>query len=272
MSAVVVRPLGIADVAEVAQLVKRSFDPELLPYMIYGQAGIDSFLAAGVTLGGATPHVRRLVVTHAQTPASIDAYGDFRLNGSAAFLSYICVSEAMRGRRLATRLIAEFVAANPHADTLALDVFHDNNPAINLYRSLGFQDSSSTCWVRRPVPEGSSVENDGGPAVVANLPMVQPAYDRYGFCEVEVEIAEGTPTERVGLLGPGVVRCHSSAAFENDGLLIGLKRTFPQLEVAFAVVSEELTSEGSKPSEIFCRSNRMTLKLDQFRAHRRGLV
>jgi ribosomal protein S18 acetylase RimI-like enzyme len=99
-------------------------------------------------------------------------------DGLDAFLFEVALFPEARGRGLgrATMLAAESQAREMGATRMRLNVFGHNTVARGLYRSLGYQ-VTSTNMVRR-LDTTSPMTYDGGPTVSLE-PMTQPQFDTY---------------------------------------------------------------------------------------------
>lgn len=118
----VFRPLGPADLEEIAAIERSSFpDPWEAAFFLdcLRQGCVCRVLEKG---------------------GRIDAYGVLFLRGRWAHLLNLCVRLECQGRGLGRRMLVHMLeqARLRHADTIFLDVRISNAVAINLYRSEGF--------------------------------------------------------------------------------------------------------------------------------------
>lgn len=220
-------PLGPADVTAAQQLVRESFEQRLHPYMIATQHGSGAFLLA--YLQAAALHSDRRYLGARSVQGELLGYAEFRqLDIHTGFLSYICISPQARGQRLAQRLIERYLAEMPQLREMQLDVFADNAPALALYRRMGFREESQATWWRRVLPAPL-----GGELQLLNWPQALAAFERYGFCELQLRF-DGRAL-RLGRMGEGVLRCPSPAEFADDRLLGAVHAAFPTLREVLLV-------------------------------------
>lgn len=225
------RAVEVADLPGVHSLIRESFEEALHPYMISTQAGTETYLRVFVEHAALYPD-RRFLLAESPT-GTLLGYAEFRLlEGHIGFLSYICVSSAARGRGVATRLIEQYLAATPEADSMQLDVFTHNHPARCLYRKLGFVEQQETIWWHRVCPPPQSAAGSG--LRFDDLPSALAAWHRYGFCEWRGTF-RGAPF-RLGRMGAGVLRCFRADDMADDALLAGLRGVFPALTEVLAIL------------------------------------
>lgn len=242
-----IRPAKLADLGQIGQLIRESFKPELLPYMVYAQHGIGSFLAQFIRYRRILSD-RMLLVTEGDA-GILTAFAEFRyLDQGKSLLSYICVRPEARGHGLASALIRHHLQQMPGLWRVDLDVFADNGPALSLYRKLGFEEAGTATWFARPIP---ATGNGADPIGIPNLPVANAAYDRYGFCELQV--SWGDNETRMGRIGNSVLRCFEAANFKNDALLARLAAAFPDLREVLLI--DDADPEVGRPIN---RSIRMT--------------
>lgn len=244
------RPMELGDVSAVTTMIRDSFEPALYPYMAFTQEGIGNFLSVPLLYRGTAPDNCRFVAWDPAEPSAIRGFADFRTqNNGENFLSYICVPDRFRGEGIATFLIDSFAAGQPTMNKLSLDVFRENASARSLYEKLGFTYGDATVWITKDL-QGS---NDA--VTIPSLAMSVAAHHEYGFSEMNVILDESE--FRVGRLGERVLRCFTIDEFENDRLLAGLCRIFPDLRHAFAIVPESFLPALSEEPNIINRSERM---------------
>jgi len=225
-----IRAATLNDLDQVTELIRASFKPALLPYMVYAQAGIGRFLASFVEHPGVATN--RVMLVADDGSGQVLGFAEFRRGSDGeAHLSYICVQRAARGRGLAVALIEHYLATF-EARKIELDVFEDNVSAIALYHKLGFEQTGETMWFTRPLPPPAPRAN---PIELANFALSLAAFERYGFCELHLDGHE--PTAKVGLIGDRVLRCFDTACFADDDLLGRLRAIFPGADEALLIGS-----------------------------------
>lgn len=247
---ITIAPLRPEQVGAAQRLLLESFDPRLQPYMTATQAGAEAFLAAYVAAPQLHPERRYLAATQADGTGDLLGYAEFRqLEAGAGFLSYICVSPLARGRGIASRLIEHYLQMVPEPETMQLDVFADNLPALALYRKLGFEEQSQTTWWRRPLPTPSETAS----LRVTNWPAALAMHKRYGFCEYQVSFAD--QLHGLGRMGQAVLRCTSAADFADDALLSAVRAALPELQEALLIAPDGPSPHAE--AEAFNRSLRL---------------
>lgn len=224
------RPLQAADIGAVVAMLRESFPSQLNPYLTYAQPGVRHLLGVQIAQPGCFPHKVRTVATG---PDDVPvAFAELTLDLPArAFLSYVCVAPHARGKGVAAAMIEDFLRRHPGVTEMELDVFADNEPALRLYHRLGFTLRASATWARRDLPSA------GEPVPTPGLTTALAAFDRYGFCEVELHRPSGPV--RVGRIGPDVLRCHGLAAFADDDLLATARAVLPGPTQALTVVGPD---------------------------------
>jgi GNAT superfamily N-acetyltransferase len=241
-----VRELRLGDAAVVAALVEGSFDAGLTPYMVATQHGWAQFLQVQLTHPESFP-AHRLAVVERQ--GQVVAFADYRVPAPRqGFLSYICVDPAARGAGIGRLLFEELMRRHGPVDSVSLDVFADNAPAVALYTSMGFREVSRQVWWRAPVSAGS------GPLPLEGLPASLASLADYGFCEVSGE-HDGRPF-RVGRMGGSVLRAFAADDYDDADLVARLAATFPELREIFAVLPDD--RRPRRPAESFNTAIRMT--------------
>lgn len=225
-----IRPAGLDDVNQIADLVRTSFDSRLHDFMVYAQDGIERFLAVHINLPAAEPPRHFLVETNEK--GCVRGFAEFveGTGGAAAFLSYICVAPQARGAGIATALIDHFLSATCPS-SLQLDVFRENHAGVALYRKLGFEPAGATGWFVRDLPS---------PASARTLRLINAAeaiamHAYYGFCRHAVSW-QGAETV-LGQIGPRTLRCFSWPDFSDVPLLAAARALFPETRRALFICS-----------------------------------
>lgn len=244
----VIRPLRESDVPAAHSLIEQSFEIRLHPYMTATQPGGAAYLAAFMKRPDL--HPARLYLA-AERQGHLLGYAEFRdTEPGVGFLSYICVAPEARGQGVASKIIRHYLDTASDTQILKLDVFAHNEPALALYRKLGFVEESQTVWWRRPLPrvgQASELQFHNWPAALA-------MHERYGFCEYQFSF-QGQ-AYKLGRMGDGVLRCGNPADFADDVLLAALRAAFPELQAALFIASD-----GAAPhpdAEALNRSLRLT--------------
>lgn len=222
--------MGTSDTVAVSSLLRESLPANLAPFLAYTQHGLADYLE--VQLRYSTSFSARQLLVVADAEDRPVGFGDFRKNSAVdGFLSYICIAPSLRGQGIASGLIEYFLAANPEVDTLGLDVFEGNVPALKLYQRLGFVAVTSQLWLSRPLPPPSSG------LAVDHVQMVVAAHEVFGFSEFSLTWAGELSS--FGRIGESVLRCWGVETFAHDELLAAVRATFPELSQALAVADKD---------------------------------
>ncbi|MGF9760981.1 GNAT family N-acetyltransferase [Microvirga sp. 0TCS3.31] len=238
-----VRPAGAEDLPWVADLVRGSFDPHLLPYLVAAQSGIVSWWRTILDHSDSFPTTRFLVAEDGAGRRL--GYAELKqLDDRTGFLSYVAVAAEARGAGVAGRLVAAYLGERPHLEAMELDVFEDNAPARALYARLGFEESARSTWWAAPLEH----DPDGpGGRPVGDLHAVLARHRAYGFTDLTVDA--GGSAVRFGVLGEEVLRCFTAESFVDADAQAVVREVFPHLTRRFAVLAEgaDLASSGAVP-------------------------
>lgn len=231
-----IRPAEHRDVQNIARLVRSSFPQHLQPYMIQAQHGIDRYL--GIVLTHPTLEAARLLyVAHSLGDNELDGYADFSLTaGNSAFLSYVCVAPKAQGQGLAKRMILHFLKNNPTIETLALDVFINNNPALHVYNALGFMEEHRSKWLTAPTGKQDNCSPTQLNLSISNFPAAHIAHHEFGFSDMSGKW-KGRDI-RIGRLGDKKIRFFQVDNLFDQGLLQQLSRLFPSVDEVFCIAPE----------------------------------
>jgi ribosomal protein S18 acetylase RimI-like enzyme len=255
--------MAARDLPSVSRLLRESFAERLHHYMVYTQRGIDEFLRLRVQYAESFPGSHALVAE--DTDGAPVAFCDFRLNGSVAFLSYICVAAVAQGRGVASTMIADYLAGPGRGATrMELDVFDESKAAIALYDRLGFSPAGRQVWSTRTLPLATS------PASVPRIKDAVASLERYGFCDFTV--AGSVPEHTFGIMGGRVLRCFDTHDFADASTLSALRAAFPSLEEALVITGETDQPCPSAGATVINQSTRMSASLPLTFTHREVVV
>jgi hypothetical protein len=145
-------------------------------------------------------------------------------------LNYIAVHPAHRGQRVATHLFSEAVKmAGVGSGQIALDVFHDNIPALRWYGSLGFKSVTALEFLELAPPASARQAR----AYVSGLPQADLCQARFGFSTVNLNSGDGAFP--VGRIGDTWFRLTDPAAVSNSAIFTALNLLDPRRRI-FAIV------------------------------------
>lgn len=226
------REARAADVHAIQSLVRLSFAPELHPYMIATQSGIEAWMHVFFAYSSLYPDYHFIVAE--STTGELQGYAEFRiLSESTAWLAYICVSPAARGRGVGAAIVRRFLAGNPSLTTVELDVFAGNAPAVALYQKLGFKHRTGDDHVWRVAPIKAQPATSSASLHCRKLHVALAALRAYGFCELVCHV-DGREA-RIGLMGDHVLRCFCEVDYRDTRLHHALREVFPSLSEVLAV-------------------------------------
>ena len=255
-----IQRLNVDHIESVVDLVRASFDVSLLPYLVYGQAGIHHYLAAAQPRAGLKETRSAWVCLDAET---VVGYAEFDLTRSPiAHLSYVCVKESHRGRGIARRLIAHFARERPEFTSLSLDVFEDNTVARSIYHGMGLEERDVSEWIVRPLPK----EREGS-LIVNELPQSLAVHSCFGFSSWSMRY--GDRSVQLGRLGDACLRVHSQSDFLDDGFLAAARAVFPAAQEALIITPANRLPDSVASRRVLLRSIRMLGRLEPVGANRR---
>lgn len=250
------RYMQSTDLPDVAALLRSSFSPRMRPYMAYTQHGIGSFLATRLAHPQSFPQQFFGVAT--DESERVLGYAEFTMNSQVeGHLSYICVSADARRLGVAKGLFMHFCESRTGVEFIALDVFADNYPAVNLYRALGFKSTcDGTTWLYQGLPAASAE------LTISNLTSACAAHQVYGFCEF---LAEWNDREvKMGRIGTKTLRCFSLKEFADYDLLAAVRATFPGVTQALVIVASGGRDAEAASSSMLVKSTRMKVRVGTF--------
>jgi ribosomal protein S18 acetylase RimI-like enzyme len=245
----IIRPSIAEDMGSVGTLVRASFTERLHRFMTYAQPGIAAFLRAIVEQPKLFPDHHLLTCT--DPAGTVTGFAEFRIDGTTALLSYICIAPTLRRAGLATRMIEAFLDRHSGLARLELDVFEDNEPALRLYERMGFAGAARSLWLARDLPAAAGAVRAVNPAGAIV------AFARYGFCEMPVRW-DGQE-HRLGRIGAHTLRCFSAADFDDEVLLAAVRNLLPKLDTALLILPVDQAGQRSK--HVVNASRRLSLDL-----------
>lgn len=249
------RDLPKSRVDEAIRLVRNGFQEDVIALTIYGQKGIGKYVED--QLGGAGIRTAKNFLGAFDTCTNeLLGFAEFSIEGDCrAHLSYITVAPHARRMGIGRGLIDAFVSSVPTVETITLDVFSENVPAIRLYEIMGFVTNRFSAWFLRDLPSASTTV----PVRVGNWPQAVASHQRFGFSSFTVEM-DGE-VFYFGLLGAETLRTQSKCIFEDDDVLATLRGAFPTVDRVLLVLSDfepQSTVAGRDPVVV---SNRMSWRI-----------
>lgn len=178
------RLAAASDTKRLAEIEKNAFSPETYgPYVLEEQDFRE-------LLDDDTSHI---VVIENEENKNVEGYILVdNLDGGFAHIESISVDQNMRGRGLGRALLeqAEKIALNAGLDAIALEVHENNDPAVHLYQSLGYDH----------IKTRSAFYQDGKAALVFLKRLLNPALvqQKITRCETPIHIPlAGTEAEKI---------------------------------------------------------------------------
>lgn len=251
-----IKTLEKEDIESAVELVRNSFDPNLLPFMIYGQNGIGAYIAEMLPRTG-IQNAKEYFVAIDEANANVIGFADFDvLDDSTAHLAYICVDSTIRRHGLASRLINHFIHDHSELTELQLDVFGQNHEAQKLYSELGFvRNQMQTTWITRQMPKGENKAH----LTFRELHESIAAQDKYSFSKIQVSW-HGEDII-IGRLGENILRFSESKYFLNDELLEVLNSYFPNVSSALLITNSHFKNPTASTVNEISHSYRMIKEL-----------
>ena len=245
--ALTIRGATVQDVPAVARLFRRSFDPELHPYLTHAQDGASRFMSLPFQHPQLFPDHDMIVAVQG---SDIVGVGDFRRSSTGGgFLSYLFVAEEARSLGLATTLIKTFLE-QASVTALDLDVFTSNGPANALYNKFGFSSGPRTAWVARDLPPATAAEG------IVDFAVQDAAHEAYGFSRFTTDGSHFPPAD-FGHIGESILKCFSAQQFVDDDVLGRMSASLPGTTEAFAIVDDPWDWDGDH--RVLLRSERRRL-------------
>lgn len=200
-----VRAARPEDAPAIVELFQSTFPPERLDLLIYGCAGVVSYVTKYITAPAATAELRYTVV---EEGGRVVGCAELR-SGKPVILNYIAVSPDVAGKGIGARLLRSALGEFPRARTVQLDVWEDNERALQWYLHLGFESVGATDWWEMPPPQrrGSEV------GVISGWAHAAASQTCYGFSQLQLE-REIVYT--IGRLGEDWYRVNSREVLERD--------------------------------------------------------
>ena len=229
-----VRPAVAADAGWLAEVSRASFSPRLHPFLISAQPGIDRFWEVVLTHPSAFPG-RCFLVAETDGEGRI-GFADLQpVAADRAHLSYICVTEAARGRGVARLLLGAYLDGHPEMTSMQLDVFEDNVAARALYDRLGFESGTTTTWWVTDLPRGATADG----VRLQGLHAATAWMDTYGFAELAVVVDDAVrPLARPS---SSVLRCPDPTLLQEPTVLAAVAAELPDLTQVL------VTTPGDEP-------------------------
>lgn len=217
MTAARVRRARPDDIEGIVAIVRAGLSPGILPFTIYGAAGITAFLRHELD----RPDSRIGDCFVLEGDGRVLGFAEFRQRTNTVFLNNIYVSAPFSGKGGGTLLLGTALQHLCTVDKIQveLDAFDDNRRALAWYRRLGFEVTSRTVWSQSLHPIGT--ESTLPCRVEADLADADRMHAIYGFSEF---VLSTTKQERVvGRIGSDLFRVTGDSILRDSHALEQLR-------------------------------------------------
>lgn len=244
------------DAPTIVEIYRHGFPADRVGLTVMGQEKGAEYVEALISeslIGGASP----FFCAESGTGA-VAGFIQIRLRPGGIFANNIYVSPDHRGmgvgRRLFDRSLKAAGACSPQ--TVFLDVFEENNRALQWYRRLGFKEVERSAWTAGALPPGGS----DGDYFVSGKPQADIVHEHFGFSLLSVTTRDRSYD--VGRLGDRWFRLYDSRALWDDDLLAALRRLGPSRDF-FLILAESELGRLRVPASNLGISTRMSAQRDE---------
>jgi ribosomal protein S18 acetylase RimI-like enzyme len=241
------------DAPAIVDIIRDSFQKDLLAMFLYGCSGIEKFVTEQIAIqcfGGETFY------TVAQIEDQIMGCAEMRRFQSRLFLNYIAIRPAYRSRDYAKQLLHDTIQLSEpnNRKIIDLDVLESNSVARAWYRAIGFEDQYSTYWLTYP-----SLAGGNAPVLISGYAQAQVCQREYGFSRFSIT-TQGREYE-VGRLGDALFRLSDPQAIYSSELAGTLKKIDPHREIL--LLSASLPTSPNLPQcQVRARTFRQTINIE----------
>ncbi len=252
---VVLRLARPEEAYDIVEVVRSSFEAELLMYMVYGCQGVAGFVRHQIEGGGFGGDT---VYTVATREERFVGFAETRVLADAVFLNYISLRPEARYLGLGKDLLLEALRESRRwsQDRVLLDVFEHNHMARGWYERMGFEPTGVSGWwevTLAAVPGAAR-------AILVNYPQAQVTQEKFGFSLFELVTPGGRYS--VGRLGDEWFRMNQPGALTDPAVAAALARIGPGRRVLAALPDGALPESLQGAALPLARSVRMTLDCD----------
>jgi ribosomal protein S18 acetylase RimI-like enzyme len=229
------------DASPIVEIIRQGFSPALLDCMIYGCAGISTYVEQQITLTLADTFFAVAV-------SGRDILGciELRLFPDTLFLNYIAVRPEVRGLGIGSRLLkyALEIVSRPVHRTMQLDVFEENRAALAWYERLGFDVIERRNWWEIQLAAPDDVPEIG---YISGYPQAEICQREFGFSQFRFVTSGGEYT--IGRIGNRWFRITQPSAVEDRAVLSMLSHLAPNRHV-LAIVPGTLPQSISHQKQL----------------------
>jgi len=242
------------DSNQIVDLIRNSFDKDILSALLYGCKGISSYIKEQILVPNNLSDTKYFV---AEDAGSISGCIELRLMKDAIFLNYICTSQQKREKGLGNKMLyhaIEHVKTRAHSK-MSLDVFINNSVARQWYENLGFSEEYRIDWWKIPV-----VVKGNDPGYVSGYPQASKCYNEWGFSSFTTMTQSSSYS--VGCLGPSWFRITDPALLDDQSAMACLKTLDPD-RMILGLFRDDSRFVVPDNAMKFCTSARMSVALDE---------
>lgn len=229
-------------------ILQAGFPNDLLPYTIFGCAGINAYIRDTIKNQNFGESSLYYVCIDKGEPSG---FAELRRTFTTLFLNHIYVLPAARsigmGRRLLTYGLIQTRSLNQ--DHLELDVFTDNRRAALWYESLGLKTSYEQSWLKLSI--SSLAERRDRNWISSGLSQADRLQDCYGFSQFSLQTQAAT--YGIGRLGESLFRSTDLSILKDSAALGALQYLDPARDLLCIghgiALPDELTAGARKLAE-----------------------
>ena len=250
-----VRPARQDDARAIVALVRAGFDKKRLGATIYGCKGMNSYIRQQMSVPDGLSDTVYIV---GESRGSTFGCVEFKFLQDTIFLNYICVSHYHRQKGLGRELLrkALIIAKKDVRSKISLDVFCDNTAAISWYEKLGFKTDYYNNWWNIALPK----TNKSPKGIISAYGQANVCQRAFGFSQFG--LTTGKNTYSIGRLGSAWFRVTQSEVLSDKEALTCL-HVLDAKRKLLGIFPEDSKLRNPRMADMFCRSARMTMRLDK---------
>ena len=252
---VALRPARPEDAYDIVDVVRSSFEAELLGCMIYGCPGAAGFVRHQIEAGGFGGDTVYAVATRDDR---MIGFAEMRVLSDAVFLNYISLRPEGRYLGLGKDLLLQALGKSRRwgQDRVLLDVFEDNHIARGWYERMGFEPTGVSGWWEVTLAAVAGLPE----AILVNYPQAQASQEAFGFSQFELVTPEGR--HAIGRLGDQWFRLTQPGALTDPAVGAALARIGPSRRVLAVLPERPLPESLRNNARLISRTSRMQARVD----------
>ncbi len=250
---ITVRPARPEDSAAIATIYRDSVDPWLAEVTALGSPVAARYLRLLIAQDGSGWSSRFWI---AETAGQCAGFVQMRrASARTAFVNNIYVARLHRSRGVGPRLLLAAIDTLAEYDTIALDVFANNDRGRAWYERLGFSTQQRRAWWFAAEPLSPPPTGHDDHHVVESWPQACICHDAFGFSTFTLETARASYL--VGRLGDGWWRIPGSPLLGDPAARLALHRLDAPRRVLMIVDAAQ--RDGLEGLERYDEADRMTV-------------